>query len=84
MKILVIMVQYQDNKYLEYQSLNFSGVLCISVAGKSFNSKILYIFGHVFILKSLSWNIITFFLKSVLTFEDALEILQGKCHEYMV
>lgn len=23
MKILVLMVQYQDNKYLEYQSLNF-------------------------------------------------------------
>lgn len=61
MKILVIMVQYQVNKCLEYQSLNFPGVLCISVAGKSFNSKILYIFSHVFILKRLPWNMLTFF-----------------------
>lgn len=35
MKILVIMVHYKDNKYLEYQSLIFSGVLCVSVAGMS-------------------------------------------------
>lgn len=84
MKILDMVIQYQYNEYMEYHSLNVL-VLCVFQLHISVLILKFYSFSSsVFILKGMSWNMITCFLKSVLTFEDAVEMLQEKCSECMV
>lgn len=83
MKILVIVVQYQYNEYMEYHLLDFMMLFVFQLQVGILILKFFSFLSSVFILKRMSWNVITFLLKSLLSFEDAVEILQEKCNECM-
>lgn len=59
MKILVIVVWYQYNEYMEYHSFNFLMIFVFQLQVSILILKFFSFLGSVFILKIIFWNIIT-------------------------